>query len=272
MARSVSAFAALHRRGDPLVLPNAWDAVSARLFETAGFPAVATTSAGVAHALGFPDGERVDVGEMIGAIARIVRSVDAYVTADVEAGYGESVDEMLAVMERVRASGVVGVNVEDWDVRTDAPFPFETARARIAAIKERFGDTLFLNARTDLYLHEVGDPATRFDAVVERLRAFVEAGADGVFVPGVADAETIGRLTAAVEAPLNILAGPATPRVAELAALGVGRVSVGSWPIRRVMGEVRAIADELRESGTFGFTRHPRTIPYAEMNALFSRR
>jgi 2-methylisocitrate lyase-like PEP mutase family enzyme len=264
-------FKALHRRGQPLVLPNAWDAVSARLFETAGFPAIATSSAGVAYALGYADGEQVDVDEMIAAIARIVRSVRVFVTADVEAGYGASIDDLLAVMERVRATGVAGVNVEDWDVRTHAPFPFETARARIAAIKERFGDGLFVNARTDLYLNNVGDPETRFDAVVERLRAFVAAGADGVFVPGVADAATIGRLAAAADAPLNILAGTATPPVAELAKLGVGRVSVGSWPIRRVMGEVRAIAAELAESGTFGFTRDPHTIPYAEMNALFAR-
>jgi 2-methylisocitrate lyase-like PEP mutase family enzyme len=265
-------FKDLHRSGDPLVLPNAWDAVSARLFEMAGFPAVGTTSAGVAYALGYADGEQVDVDEMIAAIRRIVRSIRVFVTADVEAGYGGSIDDLLAVVDRVHATGVAGVNVEDWDVRSNAPFPLETARARIAAIKERFGDTLFLNARTDLYLQEVGDAATRFDAVVERLRAFVAAGAHGVFVPGVADAETIGRLAAAVDAPLNILAGTATPPVAELAGLGVGRVSVGSWPIRRVMGEVRAIAAELAETGTFEFTRDPRTIPYAEMNALFSRR
>ncbi|HYZ16811.1 MAG TPA: isocitrate lyase/phosphoenolpyruvate mutase family protein [Candidatus Acidoferrum sp.] len=264
-------FKALHRRGDPLVLPNAWDAVSARLFEMAGFPAVATTSAGVAYALGYADGEQVDVDEMIAAIRRIVRSVRVFVTADVEAGYGGSIDDLLAIMERVRATGVVGVNVEDWDVRTGAPFPLDTARARIAAIKDRFGDALFLNARTDLYLQEVGDPATRFDAVVERLRAFVDAGADGVFVPGVSDGATIARLAGAVDAPLNILAGTATPAVAELAALRVGRVSVGSWPIRRVMGEVRAIAAELAEKGTFEFTRDAHTIPYAEMNALFSR-
>jgi 2-methylisocitrate lyase-like PEP mutase family enzyme len=265
----MTTFAALHQRGNPLVLANVWDAASARIVEAAGFPAIATSSAGVANALGYADGERVDVDAMIDAIARIVRCVGVFVTADVEAGYGGDVDALLAIMERVRATGVVGVNVEDWDVRNEAPFPFEVARARIAAIKARFGDALFVNARTDLYLHGVGDPATRFDAVVERLRAFVAAGADGVFVPGIADAATIGRLTAAVEAPLNILAGPQTLPVAELAALGVARVSVGSWPMRRAMGEMRAIAEELATSGTFGFTRDANVLSYAQMNALF---
>jgi 2-methylisocitrate lyase-like PEP mutase family enzyme len=265
-------FAELHQRGKPLVLANVWDAASARIVEAAGFPAIATSSAGMANALGYADGEQVDVQEMLAAIARIVRCVRVPVSADVEAGYGGDVDALLAIMERVRGAGVVGVNVEDWDVRIAAPFPLDAARERIAAIKARLGDALFVNARTDLYLHEVGDPATRFDAVVERLHAFLAAGADGVFVPGVADAATIGRLVEAVDAPLNILAGPATPPVRELAALGVARVSVGSAPMRRVMGEFRTIAEELATAGTFGFTRDPRAMSYAELNALFTSR
>lgn len=262
-------FAALHVPGNPLVLPNAWDAVSARIFEAAGFPAIATTSAGVAWALGYPDGERVDVDEMLAAIARIARVVGVFVSADVEAGFARDIDALVAVMARVRDAGAVGVNVEDWDVHTGAPFPAPIAQARIAAIKQRLGDALFVNARTDLFLHQVGDSATRLAATIERLRGFVAAGADGVFVPGVSDAATIAALTAAVDAPLNVLAGPATPAVAELRKLNVGRVSVGAGPMRTILGATRAIAQELASRGTFSFTRDERAIPYAELNALF---
>jgi 2-methylisocitrate lyase-like PEP mutase family enzyme len=145
------------------------------------------------------------------------------------------------------------------------------AQGRIAALKARFGESLFVNARTDIYLHQVGEPGGRFDSVVERLRAFVEADADGVFVPGVHDAETIGRLASAVRKPLNILAGAATPPVAELARLGVARVSVGSAPMRRAMAMTREIANELRDAGTFGFARPQETISHAEMQTLFER-
>ncbi|MBC5802357.1 MAG: isocitrate lyase/phosphoenolpyruvate mutase family protein, partial [Candidatus Eremiobacteraeota bacterium] len=214
----------------------------------------------------------MDLDEMIAAIGRITRTVRSLVTADVEAGYGADTTALARVMERVTDAGAVGVNVEDWDVRAGAPFPLDVAQGRIAAIKAHAGDSLFVNARSDLYLQDVGDPATRFAATVERLRAFVAAGADGVFVPGVSDAGTIGALVDAVEpAPLNVLAGPTTPPVSELAALGVGRVSVGAAPMRRILGETRAIARELREQGTFTFMRDRRAIPYAELNALFAR-
>ncbi len=268
----VRSFAQLHERGNPLVLPNAWDAASARIFEAEGFSALATSSAAMAYALGYPDGERMNLDEMIAAIGRITRTVRISVTADAEAGYGDECGALVAVMERIVHAGAVGVNVEDWDVRGGAPFPLDVAHDRIAAIKTHLGDSLFVNARTDLYLQDVGDPATRFAATVERLRAFVAAGADGVFVPGVTDAATIAALVDAVApTPLNVLGGPATPPVSEMRALGVGRVSVGAGPMRRVLGETRAIARELREHGTFTFMRDERAIPYAELNALFDR-
>ncbi len=270
--RSVS-FARLHERGNPLVLPNAWDAASARIFEAAGFPALGTSSAGMAYALGYPDGERMNVDEMIAAIARITRTVRIYVTADVEAGYAADAGALVAIMERVKSAGAIGVNLEDWNVGAGGPFALDVAQARIAAVKSHFGEALFINARSDLYLQNVGDPGTRFEATVERLRSFIGAGADGVFVPGVSDPATIRALVdAARPTPLNVLASPAMPAVGELRALGVGRVSVGPGPMRRVLGETRAIARELREHGTFSFLQDERAIPYAELNTLFERR
>lgn len=264
-----AAFAALHRRGEPLVLANVWDAASARIVETLGYPAVATSSAGMAYALGAADGQHADPGEVVDAIARIARTVAIFVTADVESGYAEEIDDMLKVVARVREAGAVGINLEDWHHRLGAPFPLHVAQARVAAVKAKLGDEMFVNARTDLYLHKVGDEAGRFDATVERLRAFVAAGADGVFVPGVHDAATLGRLVEAAGAPLNVLAGAATPPVAELARLGVARISTGSAPMRRAMAEFRALAETLRDEGTYEFARPERTISHAEMNRYF---
>jgi 2-methylisocitrate lyase-like PEP mutase family enzyme len=267
----MAAFAALHSRGEPLVLANAWDAASARIVEAAGFPAIATSSAAMANALGYADGERLDVDELMAAVRRIARVVDVFVSVDAEAGYADEIDDMLKVVARLHAAGAVGVNIEDWNPRTGALFPLGIAQGRVAAVKARFGDALFVNARTDVYLHQVGAAEERFATVTARLAAFAQAGADGAFVPGVHDAETIGRLAEASSKPLNILAGAATPPVAELARLGVARVSTGSSPMRHAMASLRAVARELREAGTFGYAAPERALSYAEMNALFQR-
>lgn len=251
------------KRNWPLLLPNAWDAASARIFEDAGFPAVATTSAGVAYALGYPDGQRVPAGEMIKAIARIVRAVRVPVTADVEAGYGSAAETARALIE----VGAVGMNLEDAEGATLVPLDEQVARNRSvrAAAPE-----IVINARTDIFLAQHSDASSRLERTIERLRAFVEAGADSVFVPGVRDAETIGKLVRAVDVPLNILAGEGTPPVAELKRLGVGRITIRSGGMRATLALTRRIAMELRDLGTYeAFTRE--TIPYAEVNKLFER-
>ena len=264
-------FAALHSGDAILLLPNAWDAASARIFEDAGFAAVATSSAGMAYSLGYADGEATPAAEMIAAVARIVRAVDVPVSADIEAGYSADIARLREVVAAVRDTGAVGINLEDWDVTTGAPFPLEIARARVAAAKESARDAIFVNARTDLYLHSVGEPSTRLSATLERLQAFVAAGADGVFVPGISDAVSISALVSAVSAPLNILAGPGTPPLDELQALGVRRVSVGGWPMRRIMTATRALARDLLERRSFEMLRDPATLSYADANALFTK-
>jgi 2-methylisocitrate lyase-like PEP mutase family enzyme len=262
----------LHRRGRPLVLCNAWDAFSARVFEAEGCAAIATSSAGVANALGYRDGEDVETAELFAALERIVRVVRVPVSADLEAGFGPGADAAAGTVERAIEAGAVGGNLEDYDPRTCDVLSIEANCDRIRAVKGRCegaGLRFFLNARTDLMLHGLGDPATRVDRTIERLRAYAQAGADGLFVPGVADAATIGRIVAAVDRPLNILAGPATPPVTELARLGVARVSLGSWPARVALGAARAAARELLDCGTYTFTRGP-ALTYEESNALFS--
>jgi 2-methylisocitrate lyase-like PEP mutase family enzyme len=267
------AFFSLHHRDRPLVLCNAWDAYSARLFEAEGFEAIATSSAGVANALGYADGEDVDVDELFAALRRIVRVVRVPVSADLEAGFGIGASEAVRSVERALEAGAVGGNLEDYDPRARDAISADAQCERIRAIKARcqvLGAGFFLNARTDLMLHALGEPSTRVDRTIERLQAFSAAGADGLFAPGVTDAETIGRIAAAVDRPFNVLAGPVSPTVAELAGLGVARVSVGSWPARVAMGAARAAARELRDRGTFTFMGGA-SVTYDESNALFAR-
>ena len=263
-------FRALHNAADLLVLPNVWDVASARIVEQAGFPAVATTSAGIAFSLGYADGQKIPPEEMFAAVSRIARVVKAPVTADAEAGYGSAPEDAVRTAHRVIESGAVGMNFEDATGDTGHPlFDLAPQVERILAIREaanRDGVPIVLNARTDVYLEQVGDPGTRYDEAVRRLAAFRDAGADCVFVPGVRDAETIGRLVADLRCPLNILAGPGTPAVDQLARLGVKRISLGSGAMRATMGFLRRLAGELKTSGTY------RTLDdapsYAQMNEL----
>jgi 2-methylisocitrate lyase-like PEP mutase family enzyme len=258
----------LHDRSRVLVLPNAWDVVSARLVESAGFPAVATSSAAVAWALGYPDGERISRDEMLAVAARIVRAVRVPVTADLEAGYGDPG----ATIEAALAAGVVGMNLEDGTGNAQAPL-FDIAvatdhirRARAAA--DRAGVPFFINARTDVYLRQVGEASSRLGQALERAKAYREAGADCIFVPGVDDAATIGALAQGIDGPLNVLARSTSPNVAELGRLGVARVSLGSGAACIALTAFQAAARDLHERGTFeclkGVTSH------AEFNRLLA--
>jgi 2-methylisocitrate lyase-like PEP mutase family enzyme len=270
-------FRRLHQpdAGRILVLPNAWDAMSARLIEEAGARAIATTSAGVAWALGRTDGEGLTRDQMINAIERITRVVRVPVTADVERGYGDGTPADVAeTVRRVIGAGAVGINLEDAPGRDGATLMEIGAQAeRVAAAREAAsgeGVEIYINARIDPYLVQAGAPEGRFDETVRRAAAYVAAGADGVFVPGVADAETIRALAAAVRVPLNVMAGRgAGPDVAALQALGVARVSVGPALTLAVMAQVRRAAAEVLEQGTFTALQGGLTFP--EANALFHR-
>lgn len=262
-------FAELHDRTKPLVIPNCWDVASARLFEAMGFPAVATTSAGLAWSLGYADGEAVDVDELVGAVGRICARVKCHVSVDLEAGFAPDAQGVVALAERIVEAGASAINLEDWDVTSDSPYPLALAAQRIDALKRRFGDHLFVNARTDLELHDFGDPQTRLRDTIERIHAFAGEGADCVFVPGVTDEETIAALAESTAAPLNVLAGAQTPPVARLGELGVARVSVGSGPILRALGETQAVGRELLDRGTFTYAQSPNMLSYSDVNALF---
>jgi len=263
-------FRQLHRGPRALVLPNPWDVASARVFEEAGFPAIATTSAGVAFSLGYPDGQRISREEMIARIGRIVRAVKVPVSADVEAGYGSTPEHAARTARELMEAGAVGMNLEDTTGRADQPLlSLDAAVQKILAVRAEAAHMripLVVNARTDVNLLPGGNPEADYQETVRRLLAFRDADADCVFAPGLKDAETIGRLAKAVECPLNILAGPGSPSVPELEKLGVARVSVGSGFMRATLGLLRRAAEELLSAGTY--TEIERAIPYADVNKM----
>jgi 2-methylisocitrate lyase-like PEP mutase family enzyme len=263
----------LHQGPSILVLANVWDVASARLVERAGFKAIATSSAAIANSLGYPDGQRVSREEMLAAVRRIAGKVQLPVTADLEAGYGADPRDMTDTARELIAAGAVGLNLEDG--AADPRDPLVDARVhadkvkRIREAAEAHGLHVVINARTDVYLAEVGEPASRFEHAVDRANAYRKAGADCLFVPGVYDGETIRKLVEAIGGPVNVLAGPATPPIAELERLGARRVSFGSWPARAALGLFSRFAHELREKGTFT-TLGDWAIPYADLNALLT--
>jgi 2-methylisocitrate lyase-like PEP mutase family enzyme/predicted thioesterase len=270
--QKAEALRALHRGPHILVLPNAWDVASARVVETAGFPAIATTSAGIAFSLGYPDGQKISRAEMLGAVTRIARAVKIPVTADVESGYGNRPEDAAHTAQGVIECGAVGMNLEDANDDPDHPLTdLSLQLEKIKAVREtalKAGVPLVLNARTDVCLKQVGPPEKRFEETVRRLSAYRDAGADCVFAPGVYDSSTIARLTKDLHCPINILASPDAPSIPELQALGVARLSLGSGPMRASLSQLGKIIAELKTTGTYSGLNG--AIPFAELNKLLS--
>ncbi|MEW1640454.1 MULTISPECIES: isocitrate lyase/phosphoenolpyruvate mutase family protein [unclassified Streptomyces] len=267
------AFRELHVPGRPLVLPNAWDAASARIVEDTGAAAVATTSAGVAWALGVPDGDLLGRERAVAAVARIAASVAVPLSADIESGFAEDPAGVADTVRAVLAAGAVGVNIEDalYGSAADAVGalrPVAEQAERIAAAREAAdaeGVPLFVNARIDTFLRGAGG----VDATLERAAAFRAAGADGIFVPGTVEPGTVKELADGIDAPLNVLVGPGAPPVAELAALGVARVSAGSSVALAAYAVVRRAARELLDTGTYG--EQTGGLGYGELNSLLEQ-
>jgi 2-methylisocitrate lyase-like PEP mutase family enzyme len=270
--KKAEAFRAMHTGAGAVLLPNVWDVASARIIEEAGFEAIATTSAGIAFAQGFPDGQKIPADQMVTAVAHIASAVRIPVTADVEAGYGQRPEDAARTARGVIEAGAVGMNFEDATGDGDHPLTELTLQLeRIRAIREtgdELGVPIVLNARTDVYLLQIGEPSRRYDEAVRRLAEFRDAGADCVFVPGVRDAETIGRIVADLKCPVNILGVPGSPSVPELVKLGVKRISLGSGPMRSALGFLRKLAEQLKTSGTYKWMEGAPS--HAEMNKLMS--
>jgi 2-methylisocitrate lyase-like PEP mutase family enzyme len=238
---------ALHRPRSPLVLPNAWDVVSARAVVAAGFPAVATTSGGVAQALGYEDEERAPAAEMFAAAARIVGAVEVPVTVDAEAGYGMTAD---AFVEAMLGVGAAGCNLEDTDHRAGGLVDAGVQAERIASIRDAAtgrGYGLVINARIDVFLADYGERSEEhLGEGVERARRYLAAGSDCVYPIFLHDDDAIARFVEAVAAPVNILATQKAPSISRLAELGVARISYGSSIQRRLLQQLAAMLEEIR--------------------------
>ncbi|MEU7691911.1 MULTISPECIES: isocitrate lyase/phosphoenolpyruvate mutase family protein [Microbispora] len=227
LQKNAAALRALHVPGDPVVLPNAWDAASARAVEAAGFPAVATGSAAVAAVLGYEDGHDAPADEMFAAVARISRVVTVPVTADVERGYGLKPAELV---ERLAAAGAAGCNLEDSDPATGALIDAAEQADFLAAVRaaaDEAGTGLVINARADTFIHGSGTPDERLAAAIDRGRRYLAAGADCVYPILAGDPEVIGALAREIGGPVNVLMRPGVPSIRDLAALGVARISFG---------------------------------------------
>jgi 2-methylisocitrate lyase-like PEP mutase family enzyme len=269
------AFRAMHQCSPILVLPNAWDGASARIFEDAGFRAIATTSAGVSYTAGYADGQMIPRDDMVTIVKWIAHSVNVPVTADMESGFGSGANDVAETVRMVIETGAVGMNLEDTvhggeRQLYDLPLAIERVRAaREAANKS--GVPLVINARTDVFLLGIGEKSARFDHTVQRLNAYREAGADCLYPMGFFDRETIGRLVKAVNGPINIMGLPGAPTVAELDRIGVARVSTASGPARVAMTATRKIATELHRTGSFDVFGGD-TMSHQEANALMAKR
>ena len=265
-------FQQMHLDPQILVIANAWDAASARVFEDAGIRAVGTGSAGVAFSHGYPDDEFIPRDVMLLAIKEIVASVKLPVTADILNGLGTTTDEVVVTIREVIALGAVGVNIEDSTEvgglhLVDATQQVEKIRAVCAAARDA-GVPIVVNARTDSFWLKLGDDRERLRVSIERANRYREAGAHCLFVPAAAHRDTIATLVREIAGPVNILTVPGCPPIAELQQLGVRRVSEGSGPMRATMMLARHIAKELLETGTY--TRfHADAIPYPDANKLF---
>ncbi len=273
LAAKATLFRELHRAPDMLVLPNVWDVASTKLVEAAGFPAIATSSAGVANALGYPDGQRIDRREMLAAVKRIAEATGLPVSADLEAGYGTGPASAAELARELILAGAVGLNLEDATGNAARPFKDISQQVEeiyaIREVAEHAGVPLVINARTDIYLEAEGDPAGWFRETVKRLRAYQDAGADCLFVPGLKDGETIGALVRGIGAPLNVLALAGMPPLGELKRLGVKRVSFGSGLMRACMGYLRKCLGRVKGGASFEVVLEA-AIPYAELNELMA--
>lgn len=252
--QSAQRFRAMHDRSRVLLLPNAWDAGSAAVLADLGFPAIATTSGGVAWSLGYPDGEQLSLEDLLAVVRRMTRVVTVPVTVDFEAGFGV---DLGAVHESVRAvieAGAVGINLED-GIAHERLRPVEEAVARIASARaaaNASGVPIFINARVDTWITGYGtSEEDRIEESLRRARAYLAAGADGIYPIALADPEIIAKLCSELDAPINIGARPGLPDLQALGALGVARVSTATRLVAAAYSSARDAAEHLRDTGRF---------------------
>lgn len=252
-------FLKFHHDKEILVLLNSWDIGSSKLIAASGYKAIATTSMGIAAALGYPDCQVIQLPEMIAAITGIVNGVQVPVTVDIEAGYGNNLTEIIDAVKKIIATGIVGINIEDSNdlnpILTDE-LEFCERIAAIRALSDSMGFHLVINARTDSFYTSSGSASEKLSESIQRGNKYREAGADCIFIQPVWEKETIATLVKEINAPINMLANPKVgvglpPSVRELQDLGVARLSMGSSLMKATLALIKKVADELAEKGTY---------------------
>ncbi|ANY76103.1 dihydrouridine synthase [Paenibacillus ihbetae] len=253
------------------ILPNAWDAASAKIFEQCGFKALGTTSAGIAASYGYAD-RSMPFDTMLDAVRNIVHAVDIPVTVDIEDGYGETPEDAAEAVKKVITAGAVGINLEDSTMDPQKPLQdISFQQKKIDAIRElgeRLGIPVFINARTDPYWIKLETPFNKLDETIKRAHAYQEAGADCIFVPGIKTLTDIRTLRQEINAPINVLAAPGLPSAHELEALGIQRISTGSGPYRAVLSFLQSIGQEMLERGIFEPVTSTSKITYDDLLRL----
>jgi 2-methylisocitrate lyase-like PEP mutase family enzyme len=253
--------------GETLVLANAWDAGSARLMEATGSKAIATTSAGLAWSNGYADGDKLPSHTLVSAVAAIARVIKVPLTVDIEGGYSHDPSGVADLIDRLIDAGAIGINIEDGTQSV------EVLCAKIEAIRERVtkkGADLFINARTDVYLRGLASADKRVSETLRRAEIYRGAGADGIFVPGVSQPADIGELCEKITLPVNVMALPSLPPLAELNALGVKRLSAGAAISIAVLGEAQRLGSAFLKTGRSADLFTQNAISYQALNAMFS--
>ena len=269
-AEKAEVFRGLHDRKKLLILPNAWDVPSARIFEDAGFSAVATSSAGMMVSLGYPDGEEIPKEEFISAVRRIARVVSVSVTVDIVGGFGQGPDDVSRTVKSVVDAGAVGVNIEDFVHSTKALLPVEKQVERLRAVVrlQKSIDVRFvINARTDAFRFGPGDESAKLDEAIRRGIAYRDVGADCVYPMGLTDAASISKFVRALDFPINVMVRKGLPSVPELLRMGVARVSFGPSASYAAMGLLKRASEEVLTKGTYA-TLIDGAITFDELNAL----
>lgn len=264
-------FQAMHIENDFFILPNIWNVGSAVIFEKQGYEAVATTSAGVAYALGYPDGEDVSIDDLIGVVSQITKRINIPLSVDFERGYSESLNEIEENAKGLLEAGVVGLNIEDG--KSDGSLDdIDTMVAKVKTLSElkvKVGIDFVINARTCTYWLDVGDEATKLKMAIERGNAFRKAGADCIFIPGAMNEDTVKSLVNGIDAPINIILNPVYNDVKGIKQIGVRRLSLGSGPVRATYDYLIKMAADIKANNFSKIIDN--TFSYGQANAYFDQ-
>ncbi|CAL2108475.1 Isocitrate lyase/phosphoenolpyruvate mutase family protein [Tenacibaculum sp. 190524A02b] len=264
-------FQELHHNNQLLVLPNVWDAGSAKIFEKSGFKAIATTSAGIAYSMGYPDGEYLTIDELINLTKKITERIDIPLSVDLEKGYADEAEQVKQNVRKIIEAGAVGVNIEDGN-NTKQPYLddlslMEEKIKALSTLKDEIKIPFVINARSDTFWLQIGNENDRLNLAIERAKAFINAGADCIFLPGAISKESVQILLDSIDCPLNIIANPVFNDLKEMEKIGVNRLSIGSGAIRSVLEHTQNMANELKSNSLN--TMLSTELSYEKANQIF---